>query len=134
MPGDRCVVCGNSRAKDPSASFYRVRKEWISELGLTVDCIKTFTRVCSRHFRNGDISNGPNKHLGVRFASPKKRGTARAQRAVKRALIHQLHSSKTFEEASGSTKISEVAVELFSDNEPREEIEDSPIFANVECY
>jgi len=42
MPGDRCVVCGNSRAKDPSASFYRVQKEWILELGLTVDRIKTF--------------------------------------------------------------------------------------------
>ena len=32
---------------------------------------KRFTRVCNRHFRNGDISNEPNKQLGVRFASLK---------------------------------------------------------------
>lgn len=131
MPGDRCVVCGNSRKRDPSASFHRVRKEWISDLGLTIDRIKGFTRVCSRHFRNGDISNGPDKHLGVRFASPKKRGTARAQRVVKRALIHQLQSSKTFREASSSSTITEEAAEVFSDDEPRKESEDSPIIASV---
>ena len=65
---------------------------WIDEFGLLEASVKPFTRVCSRHFRNGDPANGPDKTLGARFASPKKRGTSRAQRATKRALSSQLQS------------------------------------------
>ena len=84
MPGDRCIVCGNSRAKDLSASFHRFPSDlskkqlWIQEFGLLEGTVKPFSRVCSRHFRNGDPNNGPDKTLGARFASPKKRGTPRS--------------------------------------------------------
>ena len=27
MPGDSCLVCGNTRSKDPSVSMYRFPKE-----------------------------------------------------------------------------------------------------------
>ena len=92
MPGDRCIVCRSSRAKDPDASFHRFPSDlskkqlWIEEFGLIEGSVKTFNRVCSRHFRNGDPANGPDKTLGARFASPKKRGTSSLKRATKRAL------------------------------------------------
>jgi len=88
MPGNCCIVCGNLRAKDPSASFRHFptdlskKRLWIEEFGLLEADVKPFTRVCSRHFRNGDPVNGPDKTLGIRFASPKKGGTSRAQRAT----------------------------------------------------
>ena len=88
MPGDHCIVCRSPRAKDPSASFHcfptdlSKKQLWIEEFGLLEASVKPITRVCSRHFRNGDPANGPDKTLGARFASPKKRGTSRAQRAT----------------------------------------------------
>ena len=78
MLGDRCIVCGSSRAKDPSASFHHFPSDlskkqlWIDEFGLLEASVKPFTRVCSRPFRNGDPANGPDKTMGSRFASPKK--------------------------------------------------------------
>jgi len=45
MSEDYCVIYGNSQKKDPSAFFYRVRKEWISEFESTFDHIKTFIHV-----------------------------------------------------------------------------------------
>lgn len=87
MPGDRCIVCGNTKAKDVSMSMHRFpmdekkRNEWCKAFGLREGAVKAYSRVCSRHFRDGIVANGPEKTLGKRFASPKKRWTARSQRA-----------------------------------------------------
>ena len=76
MPGDRCVICGNTRAKDNSISLHRFpsdperRQLWMGALQLQEDEIKPDMRVCSRHFREGDAAtNVPNPALGKRFAS-----------------------------------------------------------------
>ena len=49
MLGDRCIVCGSSRAKDPSASFHHFPSDlskkqlWIDEFGLLEASVKPFT-------------------------------------------------------------------------------------------
>ena len=116
MPGDRCIVCGNSRTKDPDASFHRFPSDlskkqlWIAEFGLLEESVKPFSRVCSRHFRNGDPSNGPDKTLGARFASPKKRETSRSRRAIKRALSTQLQTLHSKQPSPGPSS-SNAAIE-----------------------
>ena len=96
MAGDRCVVCGNSKAKDPNISMHRFpagemkRKRWIEIMGLAEGKVKQHSRICSRHFRNGDPANGPEKTLGKKFASPKKLWSRRAERAQQRDVIRSL--------------------------------------------
>ena len=125
MPGDRCIVCGSSRAEDPDASFHcfpsdlSKKQRWIEEFRLIEGSVKTFSRVCSRHFRNGDPANGPHKTLGARFASPKKRGTSRLKRATKRALSSQLqalHSIQPSLNPSSSTTFIENEEDEHSDS------------------
>ena len=75
IPGDHCIVCGSSRAKDSNASFHHfpsdLSKEqlWTEEFGLVEGSIKPFSRV-QQTFRNGDPTSSPEKTLGTRFASP----------------------------------------------------------------
>ena len=93
MPGDRCIVCGNTRQKDKSVSLHRFpRKEpkrgrWLEALELVEEDLKDFHRLCSRHFPDGDATKDPRLSLGKRFASPKKRWTSRAKRAEKRTRL-----------------------------------------------
>ena len=90
MPGDRCVVCGNTRQKDRNISLHRLprkqpkRQRWIEALDIAEEDLKGFHRVCSRYFPDGDATKDPQLNLGKRFASPKKRWTSRAIRADKR--------------------------------------------------
>ena len=83
MPGDRCTVCGSTKATDPSVSFHRIPKDlirrasWTEALQLRKETFGSSTRVCSRHFLNGDT---PSILLGKRLASPIKRDP-RAKRA-----------------------------------------------------
>ena len=79
MPGDTCVVCGNTRVKDPSISMHcfpqdkTKRLRWLKALGLKDDDVGSHHRVCSRHFPEGDTkSHDPQLSLGKKFASPKK--------------------------------------------------------------
>ena len=57
MPGDTCIVCGNTRKKDKSISMHRFprddgrRKRWVEALDLEDMDIKDHYRVCSRHFQ-----------------------------------------------------------------------------------
>ena len=60
------------------------RQQWIEVLGLQEALILSHHHVCSRHFPNGDITQIPSLHLGKKFASPKKKNSARGQRAAKR--------------------------------------------------
>ena len=99
MPGDTCIVCANTRAKDPSVSMHRFPKEktkkqrWLKALELRDDDVGSHHRVCSRHFPEGDAkSHDPQLNLGKRFASPKKRWTGRAKRAKRRDAARNLFS------------------------------------------
>ena len=87
MPGDACIVCGNSRKKEPLLSYHRFpsnpekRAMWIRELQLSEDQLMVYSRVCSRHFPGGDTRNKPDLSLGKRFGSPIKKGAPRTKRA-----------------------------------------------------
>ena len=52
--------------------------------GLREEDIKPSTRICSRHFPDGDVSKSPSIALEKRFTSPIKQGP-RAKRARERA-------------------------------------------------
>ena len=71
MPGDVCAVCGNTRAKDKHVSMHRFpptsspkRSVWLEAFGLSESDIKSHTRVCSRHFKDGNPQNPPQLTLG----------------------------------------------------------------------
>ena len=90
MPGDSCIVCGNSRKKAPHLSYHRFptnpvkRSQWLRVFELDPEEVKPHTRVCSCHFMNGDPKNGPQANIGRRFASPVKKGSDRTTRAIER--------------------------------------------------
>ena len=96
MTGHKCSVCGNTRANEASVSFHRIPKEperralWLRVFELGENDIKASTRVCSRHFPDGDPKKTPSVTLGKRFASPIKQGP-RAKRARERDEQRQLH-------------------------------------------
>ena len=98
MPGQRCCVCGNSRANEPEVGFHRFpsaqknperRAVWLSVFGKTEDDVTPNSRVCSRHFPGGNVELSPVSTLGRRFASPIKKGV-RAKRAKQRQEQRQL--------------------------------------------
>ena len=92
MPGETCVVCGNNRRKEPKLSYHRIpkhpdkRRQWLTEFKLSNDELKPHSRVCSRHFRDGNPQNGPLISLGNRFASPLGKDVTRNKRAQQRRL------------------------------------------------
>ena len=105
MPGDLCVVCGNYRKHNPQLSFHRFpsdlakRSLWVRVFELDPEAVKPHHRVCSRHFFNGDPKNGPQPHIGRRFASPVKKGSDRSARAIERQQVRKLQELQ-----SASTK------------------------------
>ena len=99
MPGQRCTVCGTSRTTNPEDTFHRIPRQkdrralWLKEFSLQEDDVKASTRVCSRHFPDGDATKPPSVLLGKRFASPVKRGP-RALRARTREEEKMLRESR----------------------------------------
>ena len=79
MPGDTRVICGNTRASDPSISFHRFpanpekRTVWRRVFQMDESDVKPYSRVSSRHFPDGDAKKEPVVNLGKRFASPARR-------------------------------------------------------------
>ena len=90
MPRDTCIVCGNKPSHDPSASFHRFPKDpskragWLRAFGIVEGQLRDHSRVCCRHFRDGDSTKEPLVTLGKRFASPIKGKHPRAKRAKAR--------------------------------------------------
>ena len=153
MPGDRCCVCGNTRAKDTSVSLHRFptdssrRQQWLRAFNLEEDSIKPHSRVCSRHFPAGDVACNPNPLLGKRFASPKKGWTPQAKRAkcreqTKKQLAYSNPPSRsptptsrpasisTSEAESVSPLIASVGEPLLSDHQVHELYSDSDSLAS----
>lgn len=117
-------MCSNTQAKDPTVCFHRfprdaaVRAIWLEVFKLQESALKPSTRVCSRHFPDGDVKKKPTltvgeldidsdwpclvycmftvslillyccRTIGKRFASPIKPG-ARASRAKVRAFVRE---------------------------------------------
>ena len=85
MPGDFCILYGNSRLKataDRQVAYQRNKEKldlWLQAYQLSAEHMKSHSRVCSRHFRGGDPKNGPEPTLGRRFASPTKKDAPRAE-------------------------------------------------------
>ena len=85
MPGYRCAVCGITKATDPNVSFHRIpndpimRAKWTDTLHLQKENLRSSSRICSRHFQNGDPRNSPNLFLWKRIKQD-----SRAQRAKNR--------------------------------------------------
>ena len=95
-----CTVCGLSKAKDPSLSLYRIPKEpelrriWLESLSLTDDKICAESRVCSRHFRDGNPKNIPSLHIGKSFSDRPTDETVRGKRRASRELLKHKRQSE----------------------------------------
>ena len=100
MPGHKCFVCGSTLALDPKATFHRIPKSpetratWLRALGVQESDVKPSSRVCCRHFPDGDPLKTPSLALEKRFASPIKQG-ARSKRAKQRDEQRQSMSMYT---------------------------------------
>ena len=137
MPGDTCVYCGNTCQKDSSVSMHRfpqdpkLRSQWIKALKLDDSDIKSYHRLCSRHFPQGDRKNMPSSSLGKRFAFPKKYWTSRAKRPNNRQAEKNLFGSSShasmMETPSTSTKQGVSAQEMAV----QEQQETTPLLAAV---
>ena len=80
------ALCKHLRAKDPNISFHRfpadpvVRGRRLRVFELEESQVKSYSKVCSRHFPGGDAKQDSQVAQGKWFASPKKKGTPRAKR------------------------------------------------------
>ena len=146
MTGQRCCVCDNTQSKDPTVSFHRIPKNiairatWLKVFELSESDIKASSRVCSRHFPNGDVRKAPNMtlgkseicvatssyvvHIGRRFASPAKPG-ARTDRARNRDVqkFVKEHSS----DSTPSSSISRSVTPASTPETTPDEVEDNLI-------
>ena len=66
------------------------RAVWLRVFQLDESGLKPYSRVCSRHFPDGDAKKKPEVNLGKRFTSPKKRDYPRAKRLKRRDSVNEL--------------------------------------------
>ena len=63
-------MCSNTQAKDRAVSFHRIprdiprRSTWLEVFGMSELDIKPSSRVCCRHFPDGDVRKIPSMTLG----------------------------------------------------------------------
>ena len=125
MTGHRCCVCGNTKAHDPSVTFHRIpfdkkrRTLWIEIFNLKEEDFKESTRVCCRHFPDGDPNMSPSVQLGKRFAFPMKKDN-RSKRAKTRhdASVERELRSRSVTPLVESSSRSVTPVDLHSDLNP----------------
>ena len=89
----------------PAAGQIR-RQQWLSALNLKEEDFNDNSRVCSRHFMYGDVSNLPTLHLGWKYASPKKPEGVWTKRALKRhttTLVESKFKRSKSQLSSGSS-------------------------------
>ena len=141
MPGDHCIVCGNTRRKDKSISLHRLpkdparRRRWIVNLGLDEESLKDFHWVCSRHFPNANPKNDPQLTVGKRFASPVKQWMPRAKRVVKRDEIRELSvlSSSSAHSGRSHSPTPTPVVPMLSPSPEKEEPMRTEIGEQLDC-
>ena len=87
-----CVVCGLSKSSDPTISLFRLPKEpgrrklWLDNLGFHEQGVTTESRVCSRHFRDGNPQNAPSLDIGKEFSERPTNITPREKRHASREI------------------------------------------------
>ena len=90
MPNS-CCICGLTKGKEKEISMFRFpsnetkRQSWLAAFNMNPSEISEHSRVCSRHFLNGDSSNPPSLNLGRKFSSPRKLSLDRGKRVLKRS-------------------------------------------------
>ena len=93
MPGHSCSVCGNNWSRDPSTSFPsnqdRIAR-WLTIFGIEESHLRPESRVCSRHFPDGDAQREPEATMGKRFALPIKGNLPREKRAKARDVSKEV--------------------------------------------
>ena len=88
MPGDLCLVCGNYCKNNPQLSLHQFpthparRSLWVRVFELDPEAVKPHHRVCSHHFLNSNPKNGPQPHIGRRFAFSIKKESNRSSRPL----------------------------------------------------
>ena len=136
MPGDKCIVCGNTRFKDSGISMHRFPKEtekrrrWLQVFKLKNEDVLSHTRVCSRHFIDGNPNNSPQLNIGKRFASPIKQAMLRSKRAKIRENIRSV-SLFTKESQQTSSSKSRSVTPHFSVEECENEVRDESLVAEI---
>ena len=109
MTGRTCVVCGNNSKLDSKASFHRFpsaperRLTWLRTFGMEEHELRAQSRVCSRHFPDGDTKRDSSLALGKRFASPVKISEPRAKRAKSRDVNKTLFTLRASAPHPGSS-------------------------------
>ena len=107
MTGHKCCICTSS--KDTRVPFHHFPKEpgkralWLCVFQVQEIDLRPSSRVCTRHFPEGDVKNTPSATLGKRFASPIKQGP-RAKRARERSEEKQVHESRARTSLSSSSR------------------------------
>ena len=113
MSGNFCIFCGVSRLRastDVRLSYHRfpkkqdMRSQWLQALEMSEEQVKPHSRVCSRHFRDGDPMNGTEVSLGKRFSSPIKKELAKIQESeaktrpqgLSRSLLQSISHPRAF--------------------------------------
>lgn len=70
-----CIYC-HAKTLSSIVSMFRFpanlekRKQWLEALNMTEDMITQNSRLCCKHFLQGNPSSPPFINLGKRFASP----------------------------------------------------------------
>ena len=99
MPGYFCIVCGNSRSKQPQLRYHRFPSElrkralWLQAFSLAEDEVKHHYRVCSRNFQDGNPQNKPETTIGKKFVSPKRKDAPRTKKAELRQKAKDYQAS-----------------------------------------
>ena len=71
----KCCICGAKKDATKRITLHKlpskleVRLEWLKALELKEEDINDYTRVCSQHFRDGDITKVPSLSVGIKFGS-----------------------------------------------------------------
>ena len=75
MPTSKsCFICKHTKAVDPTIHMHRFPKEvarkqqWLEALGIEEVDLPKDSRVCSRHFPDGDSTKLPSLTSGKKFA------------------------------------------------------------------
>ena len=133
MPGDSCIVCGNSHKKQPKLKFFRFPSDckkyalWLEEFKLKE--VKEHHRVCSDHFIDGNPEYGPQLSVGRKFASLVQQGPrtmrAEARRKCKKSMSAAIPSRSAAvppPSSSGSQKAPEAKKKKLSESELSERV------------
>ena len=96
-----CTLCGRSKTTDTSISLYHIlkapelRKCWLDSLVLSEDKVTADSRVCSKHFHDGNPKNVPLIHIGEKFSDRPRYERARGKQQASHEVVKQQLEQRT---------------------------------------